>query len=77
MQGSHRSPSVLIYETHVRVYFCSRPAPTPDGKYLSFLSYIDLDRGDLLRIVNICSKPILSLGALWVHSMNLEQIRSL
>ena len=62
MQEFAQSPSVLIYEKHVRVYFCSRPAPTPDGQYLSFLSYIDLDRSNLLRIVNVCNEPILGLG---------------
>jgi predicted GH43/DUF377 family glycosyl hydrolase len=62
MQEFAQSPAVLIYEKHVRVYFCSRPAPTPDGQYLSFLSYIDLDRKNLLRILNICSEPILGLG---------------
>lgn len=59
-----QSPSALIFENHVRVYFCSRPAPTPDGCYQSYLSYIDLDRRNLLRIVNICQQPALSLGKL-------------
>jgi predicted GH43/DUF377 family glycosyl hydrolase len=63
LQEFAQSPSVLINEKYVRVYFCSRPAPTPDGQYLSFLTYIDLDRKNLLRILNICKKPILSLGA--------------
>lgn len=62
MQEFAQSPSVLIFEKDVRVYFCSRPAPTPDGQYLSFLSYIDLDRKNLLKIVNVCKEPILSLG---------------
>lgn len=62
MQEFAQSPSALIYEKYVRVYFCSRLVPTPDGQYLSHLSYIDLDRVNLLRIVNICKKPILSLG---------------
>src|SRR5258706_5372993 len=63
MKEFAQSPSVLIYEKHVRVYFCSRPAPPKDGQSLSFLSYIDLDRDNLLKIVNICKEPILGLGA--------------
>jgi predicted GH43/DUF377 family glycosyl hydrolase len=63
MQEFAQSPSALICEKLVRVYFCSRPAPAPDGQYLSFLSYIDLDRKNLLKIVNICKAPILALGA--------------
>lgn len=62
MQEFAQSPSVLIYEKHVRVYFCSRPAPGPDGQYLSFISYIDLDRKNLLRVVGICKEPVLRLG---------------
>jgi len=62
MQEFAQSPSVLIFEKYVRVYFCSRPAPASDGQYLSFLSFIDLDRENLHRIVNVCSEPILSLG---------------
>lgn len=62
MKEFAQSPSVLIYENYVRVYFCSRPSPTPDGLYLSFLSYVDLDINNLLSIVNICHKPILNLG---------------
>ncbi|WP_025917135.1 glycosylase [Herminiimonas sp. CN] len=62
MKEFAQSPSVLIFETHVRVYFCSRPAPTPDGQFQSFLSYIDLDRENLLKVLNVCSEPILTLG---------------
>lgn len=64
MKEFAQSPSVLIHETHLRVYFCSRPAPTPDGQYLSFLSYIDMDRKNLLRVLNICREPVLTLGSL-------------
>jgi predicted GH43/DUF377 family glycosyl hydrolase len=57
-----QSPSVLAFEKHIRVYFCARPPPAPDGKYLSFLSYVDLDRENLLKVVNVCKRPPLSLG---------------
>jgi predicted GH43/DUF377 family glycosyl hydrolase len=57
-----QSPSVLIEEKYVRVYFCSRPEPGPDGQYLSYISFIDLDRGNLLNILRVCEQPVLSLG---------------
>ena len=63
MREFAQSPSVLIFEKHVRVYFCSRPAPDPDGQYLSYLSYVDLSRRNLLEILNVCAMPILGLGA--------------
>jgi predicted GH43/DUF377 family glycosyl hydrolase len=64
MQEFAQSPSALVYEKYVRVYFCSRPAPDANGQYLSFLFYIDLDRKNLLQIVHICREPVLSLGSL-------------
>lgn len=62
MKAFAQSPSVLIDDNRVRVYFCSRPAPSPDGMYTSHLSFIDLDRKNLLKIRNVCSAPILPLG---------------
>jgi hypothetical protein len=64
MREFAQSPTVLIFDAHVRLYFCSRPSPTADGQYLSYLSYIDLDRSDIRRIVNICQTHILGLGGL-------------
>jgi len=63
MQEFAQSPSVLIYEKHVRVYFCSRPAPSADGQYQSFISFIDLDRSNLLKVIDICKEPVMRLGA--------------
>ena len=62
MREFAQSPSVLIFNDFVRVYFCTRPAPSHDGQYLSFLSYIDLNRSNLLDIVGVCQAPILNLG---------------
>lgn len=57
-----QSPTVLISDTCVRVYFCSRPAPSPEGQYLSYIAYIDLDRTNLLHILRVCEQPVLGLG---------------
>lgn len=62
MKEFAQSPSVLIFDDYVRVYFCSRPAPGPDGLYLSYVAYIDLDRNNLLKVVNVCTQPALELG---------------
>lgn len=62
MQEFAQSPTILIHDRHVRVYFCSRPSPSPDGQYQSFISYIDLDRKNLLTVVDICKEPVLRLG---------------
>lgn len=57
-----QSPSVIQFDTFVRVYFCSRPAPGADGLYLSYISYIDLDSNDLQKVLRICQQPVLPLG---------------
>ena len=59
-----QAPSVVIFDKFIRVYFSSRPAPDAKGQFVSRLSFIDLDRYDLFKIVNICKEPILSLGEL-------------
>ncbi len=62
MKEFAQSPSVIVFEEYVRVFFCTRPSPTNDGNYLSFLSFIDLDRSDLRKVIKICSSPPLALG---------------
>lgn len=57
-----QSPTVLVGKTTVRVYFCSRPLPGADGQYLSYISFIDLDRDNLLKVLRICERPVLDLG---------------
>jgi sucrose-6-phosphate hydrolase SacC (GH32 family) len=68
LKGNHwmkeyaQAPSVLIFDTYVRVYFSSRPLPDGNGQHLSRLGFIDLDRENLFKIINICLMPILPLG---------------
>lgn len=57
-----QSPSALICDGFVRIYFCARPAPDAAGQYVSHLAYIDVDRRDPRRIVDICRAPLLPLG---------------
>ena len=57
-----QSPSVVVTDDYVRVFFCSRPAPDADGRYLSYISFIDLDRADLRNVVSVCPKPVMGLG---------------
>jgi len=57
-----QSPSVLPMDDCIRVYFCTRPPPDSQGQYRSFLAYVDLDKDDLFRVINVSPKPALSLG---------------
>ena len=62
MHAFAQSPSALVLEDCVRVYFCSRPAPDPDGQYLSYISFVELDKDNLLKILRVCRQPVLELG---------------
>ncbi len=57
-----QSPSVLLNEHYIRVYFCSRPPLASDGQDISYISYIDLERGNLFNILKVCPQPVLELG---------------
>lgn len=59
-----QAPSVIVFEDLVRVYFSCRPKPDENRLYTSYSAYVDLDRKDLFRIVNISKEPILQLGKL-------------
>jgi predicted GH43/DUF377 family glycosyl hydrolase len=64
MKSHSQSPSAVIFDTFVRIYFSCRPEPDSDGQYVSYTTYIDLDRNDLTKVVNIAQSPIMELGEL-------------
>jgi len=59
-----QAPATLIFEDFIRVYFSCRPSPDHNGQYVSYSTFVDLDRKDLFKIVNVGKKPILDLGHL-------------
>lgn len=62
MHAFAQSPSALVLADRVRIYFCSRPAPDSDGQYLSYISFIDVDKDNPLKILDVCQHPVLELG---------------
>ncbi len=63
MKEFAQTPSVLIYDDYVRIYFCCRPLPV-DGMYVSNLAYVDVDKTDLTKVVKVSPNPLIELGAL-------------
>lgn len=51
-----------ISEDILRVYFATRPKIGADKQYISHSGYVDLQRKDITKIVNISSTPIFELG---------------
>ena len=62
LQEFAQAPATLLTDDAVRVYFSCRPQPDSAGQYVSYSSYVDLDRSDLFVVLNVAAEPILSLG---------------
>ncbi len=58
-----QAPCALIFDKFVRVYFSSRPLADQNGQYVSYTSYVDFDRNNLTRVLEIADAPILQPGA--------------
>lgn len=59
-----QAPSVLIFDDFVRIYFSCRPPADQNGQYVSYSAYVDVNRKNLLEIINVSDEPILKLGDL-------------
>jgi predicted GH43/DUF377 family glycosyl hydrolase len=57
-----QAPSVLIFDDFVRVFFGSRPKRDSKGQYVTYTTFIDLDRKNLFNIINIAKEPVIKLG---------------
>lgn len=58
-----QSPQTLVFDNFVRIYFSTRKKDADSGKFLSHISFIDMDKG-FKKIVNISSKTVIELGGL-------------
>lgn len=59
-----QAPSVLIFEKFIRVYFSCRPKLDKNGQYVSYSSFVDLNRFDFFEILSVAENPIFELGEL-------------
>jgi predicted GH43/DUF377 family glycosyl hydrolase len=63
MREFAQAPCALVLADVIRVYFSCRPEADASGQYVSYSSFVDLDRGDPTRVVRVADRPILPLGA--------------
>lgn len=59
-----QAPNAVVLDDRIRVYFCCRPKPDQDGMYVSYGSFVDLERHDPTQIIALAQRPIISLGGL-------------
>lgn len=58
-----QSPQTVVFEDYIRIYFSTRKKNALTGKYLSFISFIDVDKG-FNKIISSSKKEVISLGEL-------------
>lgn len=60
---SHTTPiAAILLENSIRIFFCTRSKIDKNGNFISYTSYLDLDKQDPTRVLFIYEKPILELG---------------
>lgn len=57
-------PYSIEFKDYLRVYFSTREDKDSDLNFKSYSGYVDLDKKNILNILNVSSKPILDLGML-------------
>lgn len=58
-----QSPQTLVFDDYVRIYFSARRKDESNGKYLSQIVFVDMDK-DFQTIKRISDKTIIELGEL-------------
>ncbi len=58
-----QSPQVLMFEGFVRIYFSTRAVEPVNGKYLSHIAFVDMQK-NLRDIIRVSSETVIPLGDL-------------
>ncbi|MCO6499923.1 MAG: hypothetical protein J5I47_06030 [Vicingus serpentipes] len=64
MQEQAQNPYTVDMGDYIRVYFNCRAKKDPDGKSKSYAGFVDLDKNDLFKIINMSKKPIMEHGGM-------------
>lgn len=62
MNSHTQVPRGLVFEKIIRVYFATRAKQDEEGNFVSRLGYLDVDKRDPTRILNVSRTPALDLG---------------
>jgi len=58
-----QSPQALVFDNFIRIYFSTRSIDQKNGKYLSHIHFVDMNK-DLTKIIQISQKTVIPLGKL-------------
>ena len=58
-----QSPQVLVNSDYVRIYFSTRSIDKSNGKYLSNIAFVDMDK-NLAEVIRVSERTVIELGGL-------------
>ena len=58
-----QSPQALVFDDFVRIYFSTRQVDNRNGKFLSHISYVDMDK-NFEKCIRISEREVIPLGKL-------------
>lgn len=58
-----QAPQALVFDDFVRIYFSTRSVDKGNGKYLSHIAFVDMQK-NMRDIINVSDKSVISLGGL-------------
>jgi hypothetical protein len=58
-----QSPQALVFDEFVRVYFSTRSVDASNGKYLSHIAFVDMQKS-LRDVIRVSDKTVIPLGGL-------------
>jgi predicted GH43/DUF377 family glycosyl hydrolase len=64
MKTHSQCTHALILKDVIRVYFSCRPQNDKEGFAKSYTTFLDLDKNDLTKVIQVSDKPIMDLGGL-------------
>jgi hypothetical protein len=66
INGCHefaQSPQTLVFDNHVRIYFSTRSRDPVNGKFLSHIAFVDMDK-TFGSVIQVSKHPVIELGEL-------------
>ncbi|MEI7956684.1 MAG: hypothetical protein WCJ66_16080, partial [Verrucomicrobiota bacterium] len=58
-----QSPQALVFDNFVRIYFSTRALDPVNGKFLSHIAFVDMDK-NLRKVIGVSEQTVIPLGEL-------------
>lgn len=58
-----QGPQALVFDKYIRIYFSTRSVDKKNGKFFSYIAYVDFDRS-LKKIISVSDHTVIELGGL-------------